>query len=1682
MPFNEVPKKSELLVNQLTAKVQSAGIVEKHLCSLLTSAYNLYYYGDELFNTMTALYGKPLSEIKSLKEFWHPTLKASVKHLISKEHFERLNGIIDMMLTCQYSHSAYRRSYHSSDIGYYTYQLFYCIHQTISWSCYGMTAAQMLPYNHSNVYGFEYQLAFDLKNNDEEAVKLVKEAITGDNSSVILSREIVEAVIISGNSELIELLTKLLLAAKLQEGVRQQILESADAGSIKTFVHFLKVIEENKLLRFSSVLRAFDVWSGLALEDERPATAEKCLRLAINYLEDEKARTAALTSSDAFEVYFSLWATSSIDITQANTLVVNLINSPEKYKQLLGLYFIHQTDSRRFTAQITKLFLDVRDEETLAWVCLNLGALSGNLYIYGQNKMLNKKPKPDKTLPQNTAEAETLFNKLSEIVKFIGKKKRSFDGSVFPWVNISLESTNPLNCMIRLARFYGSESLSLKLLDYIQFMDTAQRNQLYKYTLNPETNEAHRRAVREALKDKSISIKELAVDRLSDCLLDSEDISALASSLTSKSSSFRQSVLKVLKKQNPEILSPAIDALLQSKEDYHQQAGIELLSIIKENQPSIFEEKLPLIEKLSDVSAQTQVLLDELMPDKNSVQNEYSPENGFGLYNPASPAFSAETYKPQETPAKGLFAKFKRSDNGLFSKAELIRLLPSEKECSALFAKLNAVFEEHADYEYESLDYFGSREKVLFGDCDSAYVPIPAEYGNYRNGSREKAPLEYYPFYREFSAAAGDYAADGAKLACLLFCCNIHTEYLYRAKISPRFLSYYSGLPVEPYNESLILTFKRRFNEIRDVLTAILAKTDKEQLFDFAFKFYRSLIALMPEEYRTQPYADEERNPHVVALYGNDFPERYPSINHSIFKFWRGVCMQTVQNNEDFIEFFRFERYLYLSCGREISYSLGMEEYLRAYTLGFIDKEVVFQQLLSGESARHYISLLTQRGRRKDKLFEKFPCAEEFADTAVDRIVMLEARRGELETPLTRCANSIGYFEGAKYFTPLLASLGKENFFRGYEYSYSRTKKDTLSLLLKHCHPSKDDNPQTFKELLKNAGITDKRLAEASMYAPQWVGFAEEITGWKGLKCAVWFFHAHINEQFTAEKETETALYSPITPQQFNDGAFDKSWFLTAYNTLGEKRFQVLYKSAKYITSGSNQHRRSQLYTDAVLGRLDKNTLLEEIKEKRNQEKLRCFPLIPIDPNENGEALARYEFIQKFLKESKKFGAQRRESEAKACRTALENLAITTGFNDVNRMTWFLESEKLESIRSLLEPVSIGEVSVRLSINDDGEASLAIQKGVKMLKTIPKAIAKHEYILTLKETVKELTEQRRRAKQSLETAMTDSTRFSYEELEKLMSNPILKPTAAALVWTDETNLGFLCCDGALSLTDENGVSKPVEANALLRIAHPYDFMKQRKWADFQRNLYQRQTVQPFKQIFREYYPITEDELQEKNISRRYAGNQVQPQKTAALLKGRGWTVDYEEGLQKVFYKENLIVRIYALADWFSPADIEAPTLETVQFFDRTTQGLADFENVPPIVFSEAMRDLDLAVSVAHVGGVDPEASHSTVEMRIAIARELLSLMKADNVAFVGSHAKITGKLGKYSVHMGSGVTHAEAVGAVSILPVHSQKRGRIFLPFADDDPKTAEIISKILLLSDDSQIKDAAILKQICGN
>jgi hypothetical protein len=67
----------------------------------------------------------------------------------------------------------------------------------------------------------------------------------------------------------------------------------------------------------------------------------------------------------------------------------------------------------------------------------------------------------------------------------------------------------------------------------------------------------------------------------------------------------------------------------------------------------------------------------------------------------------------------------------------------------------------------------------------------------------------------------------------------------------------------------------------------------------------------------------------------------------------------------------------------------------------------------------------------------------------------------------------------------------------------------------------------------------------------------------------------------------------------------------------------------------------------------------------------------------------------------------------------------------------------------------------------------------------------------------------------------------------------------------------------------------------------------------------------------------------------------------------------------------------------------------------------------------------------------------------------------------------------YDIDLHQEIVHRQSGVALCILPISSQHRGRLFLPFVDDNPKTAEIMSKVLLLAKDKEIQDPTILEQI---
>jgi hypothetical protein len=766
--------------------------------------------------------------------------------------------------------------------------------------------------------------------------------------------------------------------------------------------------------------------------------------------------------------------------------------------------------------------------------------------------------------------------------------------------------------------------------------------------------------------------------------------------------------------------------------------------------------------------------------------------------------------------------------------------------------------------------------------------------------------------------------------------------------------------------------------------------------------------------------------------------------------------------------------------------------FCRAFARGLIGEDEMFRGLMTTENIR-YLSAknfkqydhLTARSFGRDNLdyFKRFPFLTALFEKVRERILDIELKRGDTATAATDFAVNLQTIYGARRFVEILSGLGKTSLNKGYYYYYGRDdvdKQRSFSRLLKNCFPLETDPQKDFDALVRRAKIGEKKLIEAAVYAPQWQGFVSRHLNWKGLDSAIWWMHAHTKisgyREQSAEAESEIAKYSAVDLEDFKNGAVDREWFLAAHKALGKARWEIVYDAAKYISEG-NGHRRARLYADVISGKTKIKEITQKVKEKRDQDFLRVYGLAPLSKaNAEKDVLARYEYLQKFKKESRQFGAQKQTSEALAIRIALENLARNAGFSDPVRLTWAMETKQVQRILSAETEVRAGDCVVRLIIDDEGKADIVTFKGEKHLKSIPPKLKKEKAIVELGEHKKTLREQFRRARAGLEEAMIRGDEFTRAELENLFAHPVISKHLKKLVFVAGERHGFYK-DGKLLAADRTETA--LAENAQIRIAHPVDLYESGAWSDYQRHCFERELKQPFKQIFRELYLPTADELKERSVSRRYAGHQIQPKQTFALLKTRGWKVDYEEGLQKVFHKEGFTAKMYALADWFSPAEVESPTLETVEFHDLKDYRNIAFETIDARIFSEVMRDLDLVVSVAHAGGVDPEASHSTIEMRTVLLRETLRLFRLDNVEVSGSHARIKGTLGDYSVHLGSAVVHLLPGRYLSILPIHSQHRGRIFLPFADDDPKSAELISKVLLLARDNEIQDPTILRQL---
>ncbi len=465
----------------------------------------------------------------------------------------------------------------------------------------------------------------------------------------------------------------------------------------------------------------------------------------------------------------------------------------------------------------------------------------------------------------------------------------------------------------------------------------------------------------------------------------------------------------------------------------------------------------------------------------------------------------------------------------------------------------------------------------------------------------------------------------------------------------------------------------------------------------------------------------------------------------------------------------------------------------------------------------------------------------------------------------------------------------------------------------------------------------------------------------------------------------------------------------------------------------------------------------------------------------------------------------------------------------------------MTEVGALEEPM--GEFTARLALGSGNSIELTwIKPDGKTQKSVPSAVKEShaEELKELRATAKDVQKMLPAIRERIDELFLQQRSWALEVWkERYHEHALVGHLARRLIWRFETDegitnaiwheKGFVDCDGeAFSLSEGDG------ASATVSIWHPLD-SETEEVLDWQNWLETHEVQQPFKQAHREIYTLTAAEERTRTYSNRYAAHILKQHQFNALCLARGWRnqlrlmVDDEYppasrdlpgwGLRAEYWIEGIGTEwgvdvnesgtyFYLATDQvrFYPIDADQVTAHAGGggYGGRWNQQGGEplsLEEIPTLVFSEIMRDVDLFVGVASVAN-DPNWSdggpgethrdywqsysfgdlNATATTRKEVLERLLPRLKIKDVARIdGKFLIVEGKVRTYKIHLGSGNILMEPNDQyLCIVPNAAQRRGtdKIFLPFEGDNVM-AIILSKAFLLAADDKIKDKTILSQI---
>ncbi len=346
---------------------------------------------------------------------------------------------------------------------------------------------------------------------------------------------------------------------------------------------------------------------------------------------------------------------------------------------------------------------------------------------------------------------------------------------------------------------------------------------------------------------------------------------------------------------------------------------------------------------------------------------------------------------------------------------------------------------------------------------------------------------------------------------------------------------------------------------------------------------------------------------------------------------------------------------------------------------------------------------------------------------------------------------------------------------------------------------------------------------------------------------------------------------------------------------------------------------------------------------------------------------------------------------------------------------------------------------------------------------------------------------------------------------RYLEHPLTGSIGRRLIWafTDGERVATAIPDGDELLAADGGHVQP-GPDATVRLWHPI-VASEADIAAWRTLIVERRIRQPIKQAFREVYRLTPAEEETETYSNRFAAHILRYPQARALMTARRWGSNflgpYDGGFngvaKRVFPTHELRAEFWHDAiEAEMHGDVAHCTTDQVRFVrPGPPEATVPLRDVPSIVLSEAMRDVDLFVSVTSVGADrnwqdggrdrghvfdgywtaywDQPLTATANVRRDVLERMIPGLAIAERLEVRDRWLVVRGDLRTYRIHLGSGNILMEPSDTyLCIVPTRGGSAERLFLPF-DDDPTLSIILSKAFLLAADNRITDRTILSQI---